>query len=542
MNNKIQPESRFNPRHFQMVMNILMVSVMLTCFSALIGRAIQIYYPDWDSYWFPLLTFFITFISMLTRYVRQFTYESRPNPLMYSLVEAILILILAKTVSILSTAPPNFSSIWLEITSWGQNFLINFANPDFLLRAFSLLVVWFVSMLYSGPLNQLQEDEVLMEQEKLGYTFNDRYVARRKLISLVFNLGFVMIIVLVIQNSTLPVFAEDSIRSTKSVGTLIIYFFTAFIFLALNQYAIMKARWYFNNIKVSPDLIKRWIFFSFIFVFLVILVIVFLPTGFTLEIPELGQWLIEAITAVFSFVFSIILAPFVFVMMLIERLSNGDLASEPIQEAAPELPELFPQIVGTMPWWDVVKSILFWIVFIAMVVIVSSYYFKNTPSLKNFFSNLRISSWFRDFWKWLVEGLKQAHKATVETLQTGLDKIQTFIQRQQIKTPGMLALIKRLPPRLAIILIYVDWINWNQKHGVIRNSAQTPLEYAQTLINNLDEATDVHASVDLLTDVFIQARYSKQPVLKGQVQEAQQLSQQLKLSFQRQQEQQESLS
>jgi hypothetical protein len=538
MNKKLQSENGFIPRHFQMMMNILMVSVMLTCFSALVGHSIGIFYPVWGAYWFPVLTFMITLITMLTRYARKFTHEMPLSPTHYSLVEAILLILLAKVVSIFYTVPLNWISIWREITSWGQNFFENFTSSDFLLRAFGLLIMWMLTWLFSSPLNQLQEDEALMEQEKLGYTFNDRYVARRRLISLVFNLGIIMIIIMVIQNSNLHLFANDTNTKTHSLVILLIYFSTAFIFLAFNQYAIMKARWYFNNIKVNPNFIKRWMLFSVFFILLVILVIVFLPTGFSLEIPELGQWIVDAFITVTSLIISIVLAPFILMALLIERLSKGDPASEPIQELIQELPEMLPQTISGTPWWDVVKSIIFWLVFIAVIISAISYYLINKPNIKGFLRDLRIPGWLLDLWKWFIQGLKQTHRVTTETIQVGLDKFQSFIKRQQVKTPGLFLFAKRLPPRQAVIVVYVDWIDWNQKHGFKRNTAQTPNEYAQTFRNYLQDPSDLYASVDKLTDLFIHARYSKQPVIKEQVQQAQQLSDLLKKDFPGQRDQQ----
>ncbi|MFU8826977.1 MAG: hypothetical protein ACNA70_05730, partial [Brevefilum sp.] len=322
MNEKQAPETTFNPRHVQMVLNILMVSVMLACLAYVLGATIHTVYPAWDAYWYPVITFLFTFVSMLTRYMRQISLEIQPNQVGSTLVEAFLIILLAKVISLFSTVPVGWAPFWAEITSWERNFFGGFITNDFLLRVISLLLIWLLSWLFSMPLNQLQEDENLMAQEKLGFTFNDRPQARRRLIALIFNLGMVMIIILVAWNRIAEALLGDAIQSANHAPVLIVYFLTAFTFLALNQYVIMKARWYFNDIKVSPDLAKRWLSFSLFFILLVILLVIFLPTGFTIEIPALVGRIADLFVFIFSFLYSILIAPFVLIIYLIERYLN----------------------------------------------------------------------------------------------------------------------------------------------------------------------------------------------------------------------------
>ena len=540
MSEKTRKDNIHNPQHFQMVLNIFMVSVMLVCFAMLIGQVIQTYYPAWGAFWFPALTFLITFVSMLMRYIRQLSIGTRQEAKWFAIVEAILILFIAKLLSLFFTVPIGWVSIWQEISTWGDNFLENFVNLDFLLRAFFLLIIWLITWLFSAPLNQLQEDEQLMAQEKLGYTFTDRYQARRRLIALIFNLGITMIILMVAQNNNLVSLPEDYTPPINYVAILLVYFSTAFLFLAFNQYSIMKARWYFSDIKVNPNLAQQWVLFSIFFIFTVILLIIFLPTGFTIEFGVMAKWLIDAFLAVISFLFSIFIAPFVFVMVLIEKLFNGDPIEEPIQEIAPEMPELLPQTISTLPWWEVVKSLFFWLVFFAVIFIAIRYYFVNKPNLKHFLSNLQFFNWLKDFWKWLTQAFKQVQEATVDTFQSGLEKIQTFLRNQQTKTPAMINLAKRLPARQAVILIYIEWIHWNRKHGLVRLPSQTPMEYAQSYQQFFQDRHDLDDTVKQFTTSFIQARYSRQPVAKKQVIEAQKYAQLLKKSFSGQQDAKES--
>jgi hypothetical protein len=53
-----------------------------------------------------------------------------------------------------------------------------------------------------------------------------------------------------------------------------------------------------------------------------------------------------------------------------------------------------------------------------------------------------------------------------------------------------------------------------QQHGIARQPAQTPYEYAQTLQNSLPE---IDQDVTGLTDSFIEARYSRHDITTEKV-------------------------
>lgn len=527
-------------RYIQMLLNFILVSVMLTCFALIVGYSIHTIYPTWGRLWFPILTFMITFLSLLVHYTQQVTPQFGQDKFIFILLEVVLLVLIARLVSLLSLVFLGLAVVWQEILSWQQDFLQNFFSVDMLLRTAALIVIWLLAWAFSFPLNKLEEDEVLMEQEKQGFTFTDRYQARRTLISLIFYIGFVMIILMVIWKSNRLELLKDPLPSGFFVAVLLVYFCTAFVFLALNQYAIMKARWYFSNVQVTPDLSKRWLIYSLVFIMSVLVIIAFLPTGFSLNIPDIVFWIFEAVVYVLLLVFSLLISPFVFLMDLVARQFNGQSFEEPFEPFTPETPPLIPQSPGGMPWWDVIRSILFWSVFLAVIIFTTSFYIRNRPNLKSFFNELKIAEWLKDLWQWITAGFQQAKRYAKESIQKGFDRIQSFLQNQQEKLPSLADFAKRMPPRQAVILVYIDWIRWNRRHGLVRVKSQTPKEFAQTYAQHFPNTEDVSESVNRLTETFIQARYSRQDILKDHAHEAQRLSGLIKKNFLLQKDLQES--
>ena len=78
--------------------------------------------------------------------------------------------------------------------------------------------------------------------------------------------------------------------------------------------------------------------------------------------------------------------------------------------------------------------------------------------------------------------------------------------------PGWISL-RSLDPRRQIYFFYLAMIRRGGEQGLTRNPSQTPSEYAVRLKSALPSASE---DIDLITDAFIQARYSHREVDPGQ--------------------------
>lgn len=526
MKNRKENTSPIEQRQVLNAINFLMVSLMLACFAFLLGEIIQILYPEWPGGLFPILAFLIAIESLIVSYTQRSASQITHNIFLGTLSEIILILLVIKLLSMLISG---FSTIWLEILSWQRDFFMNFFDTQYLIRVFGLLTIWAIARLFSEPLNRLEEDEILMEQEKLGYTFTDRQDARRSLITTVFVLGFLMIVMMVILRSDVVKLQNEVTASSTFVAAMVIYFFAGFILLALNQYAIMKARWYFNEISVNPDLAKRWLFYTLAFIMLVTVIIIFLPTDISIGFSPLLRIISDLFIYLFAIIQFIFALPIAFILSLINAFMSGEPLQNEVQETIPEMVPAMPRVTPSMPWLDIVKTILFWLVFLGVIIFSIRYYLNNRQELKSFLSSIKIGIWLQTFWQWIKQGFTKVRQTTAEAIQKGVKNVQTFLRDRRIQLPSLADLARRMPPRQSVILAYVDWIRWNQQHGFKRTKSQTPLEYAQSFQNYLPEAKQ---TITDFTQTFMAARYSRQEIKKAKAQEALDMLVTLKKNFQ----------
>lgn len=530
MTNQLSSPDNFrDSQRFVTFINFLLVSGMLSCLAFVTNHFLAVFFEEWQVAGLPVLVFFLSLESLLVLYIQSRVVRYGANPFLTTAAEWVVFMLIGK---IFLMFQPGAGNVWQEILSWQNSFLSEFFDLQYGLLIFFLFIIWGLTRFFSPPLYQLEEDQALMEQEKLGVTFNDRQEARRSLMGLVFFLGFVMLGMTVILKSNFESIPAVETPARGFVITLILYFSLAFIFLALNHYAIQKARWYFNDINVNADLANRWLLFTVVFIIIVILLTVFLPTDFALGFLPVAQTLFKIIVYIFGLIQFIILLPISFVLSLLASLLGTQESEPPVQ---PEMPEFTPettQTSGLFPWWDLVKSVLFWLIFIGAIVLAVRYFINNHQGLKTFFKNIQIKAWLTNFWKWLKNGMRKVGEATSETAQKTYRRIRKYLKEREVRLPSLGDLIRHLPPRQALILTYIDWVHWNEKHGLKRKKSQTPFEYAKAVNQHWP---DLEVYITPFTNDFIAARYTSQPIDKALVEEAQSLLSTMKDSILKQQ-------
>ncbi|MDF1519008.1 MAG: DUF4129 domain-containing protein [Brevefilum sp.] len=324
--------------------------------------------------------------------------------------------------------------------------------------------------------------------------------------------------------------------SKSFLPVVLLYFAAGFVFLSINQYAIMKTYWYLNEISVNSELAKRWIFYTILFIIFVIFIIIFLPNDFTLGFDPLLKIIAQILLFLFSIFQFLIIFPIALVISLISSLFSDQPVDNLIQEQVQEYIPAPPEIIGQTPsWLAVIKSALFWLVFILIIVFTIRFYFKNNIKIGSLINNFRLGNWIKDFWKWIMDAFRKLKRTTANSYNTGLNNIKEYIKNRQIRLTKLAGVTRKLPPRQALIMTYLEWILWNQQFGRERRKSETPLEYAQTYNQFFEGSTNL---VNTFTNIFIDARYSKHPINEAQVQEAKRLLTKLKEAFEQNKENQ----
>ncbi|HEX7556970.1 MAG TPA: DUF4129 domain-containing protein [Leptolinea sp.] len=465
---------------------------------------------SWNGWYLPVLVFLISQVAFLTKDKLEsldFTEKS-----IYYVTEWIIFAVLLKIIIYLVNSPDQF---WLDLPLWQQN-PANFFTGEYLPVLVILFLSWVLSSSAAGDLTELQSELTDFKWE-LGKLENNRQAARQRIAHKVLIVGGFMVFIAMASRLELRQIFGETPASQASLAYVLIFFMLALVFLSQTQFALLRGRWFWNQTPITPNMGRNWIKYSLLFFALIGLISFILPTRYT-------YGLLETIQVAFSFLLQVVITligfltiPCGFIFSLFNLKSSNDIATAPTP--SPLLPPPI-QAGGVNPWWELIKSILFWAVFMGVIGYSFLYFIRhNTFILATFRKMPGFGSLVRgikSFWAWLVGVNQQLTSA----ISSGFTRIfQTLPKSIGREIPQFMS-FRNLSPRQQVIFYYLRLIDRSKKSGIIRKPSQTPNQFASDLQKAVP---DIEQDLETFTNKFVEARYSRHPVNTEQTSTVQRL-------------------
>jgi hypothetical protein len=164
--------------------------------------------------------------------------------------------------------------------------------------------------------------------------------------------------------------------------------------------------------------------------------------------------------------------------------------------------------------WGLVRSILLW-GGLALIILFSVIHFvRQHGGLRETLRRSRLANWLVLAWQWLYKNAGKTGGALSRALTDGWQSIVARLEGNQIFPRPNLIRFRSLDPRRQIYFLYLAMIRRGGEQGVTRKLSQTPSEYATTLEKALPSA---ERDIESITAAFVEARYSRQEVDSGMV-------------------------
>ena len=295
------------------------------------------------------------------------------------------------------------------------------------------------------------------------------------------------------------------------VLNVLLYFLLGLVMLGQVHFATLLKRWQAQEMKVAEGLTGRWARYSLAFIGLAALLAFLLPTGYTIGLLDavatiiyiLG-YILTLLSMILLFIFSLLLMPFAMLFG-----SERPTPPQPILPP-PQLPQQQPG--GAAPgWFEILQSLLFWAAALGMVVYVVRSYLRDRSELLEALGTRGPIRALRAFlialWRRLV-GLAEAASERIPR-RLSLRRARP----RSPKEPFRFFRLGALSPRERILYYYLSILRRAERQGFPRQRAQTPHEYDATLGPHLPQARQ---EMDLLTQAFVEARYSQHVIEPGQ--------------------------
>jgi Domain of unknown function (DUF4129) len=488
----------------------VIVSLMMVCFTATIIQFGLRLVPTWKGSYLLVVCFLVTLAGLFsTRVLRDESFLSR-EWLVQVVSEWVVILLAIKAAIYLVNNP---AQLFIDIPLWGKDFLGSFFTGEYLIAIAMTLFFWFIASFFSDKFQKLENDPELLEQERNGFLVINRQQVRKSLLTMIFSLGGVMLFLVTLSKVSLPFLSTTTTPTQINILLLISFFLLGMILLSQSQYSILNAHWYIESIPNSPKIASFWFPASLILLVLIALIVYFLPTRYSVGLLALLQSLISMFLIFLTFLSVLIITPLVaFLAFLASLLGSQKGVATQATPAAPIPPQ--PQIPSApVPWWELVKAIIFWLIFLSVIIFALRYYISQSPSLMNFFANLGIGAKLSSFWNWLKHRLHRINQGVSNMVSSGLERIRSLRVKSPVSINPLDFIARNLPARHRVLLIYLAMIRFNNRFGIQRRKSQTPYEYAQML---LGQTPTIKENLDVITGSFIEARYTRHIITNDQ--------------------------
>ena len=227
-------------------------------------------------------------------------------------------------------------------------------------------------------------------------------------------------------------------------------------------------------------------------------------------------YLINAALAIYLTIGQIIMAFFLYALSLLYRLFGKEppaTGSKPV--TSPSMPDL---PIGATPttgpnWAEIVKALIFWAVFLGILFFAARQYLRQHQGILEKLRALPGWVFLAQVWGWLQNLLARAQSGVAGIVAAGRERMLQLTNRRGFRA-GFINL-RKLDPRQRVYFFYLALIRRGGEKGLPRSISQTPDEYAAELQAALPTADeDIHS----LTQAFVDARYSRQPVQPEQLQ------------------------
>jgi len=289
---------------------------------------------------------------------------------------------------------------------------------------------------------------------------------------------------------------------------VLIYFMLGLVLLSQANIARLTTSWRIHKVDVDPDLAKHWARYGLIFLGIVTVVVFFLPTGYTMGFLESAGMVIEAILGVLSFILQLILFLIFIPIMWLARMFGGE--SAPDVPPPPQPLEMPPEAAAPsspIPWLEAIRSLIFWLVALAMIGYLIKMYVVDRPELPAALSRFRPIGLMVKLWQQIWLSLRG-------WAQSGLEIIAEQVKFTRPDREGSISGRQwnwfgwgKLSARERILYYYLNILKRAEKRKLARKVSETPFEYEP----NLEQAVpDVEIDVHQVTDVFVRARYSRE--------------------------------
>ncbi len=474
----------------------LIVGLMVGCISLSIVQLLNLLIPEWNGTLFLIAPVLSALAGHYTYRLVHYRYLDGTDLIRVQLVELLVIFLLVKIGSYLNYTWPQ---VVAEIRTWAEEPLL-FFTPEVIV-AFGLSVMaWTAAGAVARDVEAIIDPVLYMGEKHPLDRLSERFLLGGVLLLIFAGLSRIGI---------RDIFDMGRAAISGVIVNVLVYFVLGLILLGQLRFAQLAGIWHRDEFEVPKGLSLSWVGYSAIFLIVALIIAFVLPTGYSVGILDVAQYvlyLIFYVMSIFYLLFGILVA---WLISLIVGEPRSAPQTPSLQPVPPQLEPLVSMGEG-WSWWPLVRSLLFWGVVLAAIYYLIRSYLSDRPELVASLMRLRPIQLLKRLW----QALRSWWLGFRETISVYLPKIR--LGGRGGKEGGIRSVLRRIgrSPRERVFYYYLTSLDRAAEEGMPRRQEQTPYEYRSTLTSRLPEGEE---ALGTLTQSFVEARYSQHPVTSEDV-------------------------
>jgi hypothetical protein len=475
---------------------LLVVGVMFGCIALSLVELVRLFFPTWNAIYLIVGCVLAALEADYSyRLIRARSLRGE-DLLRFRVVELALFFILLKVGSYIGD---RWADVLADIQAlWRYPYrVVDFETiAAFVLVFFS----WHVSTQTVGDLERLGDPPHYYRRE---------IHPRERLANRFFSGGVVLLIAAGL--TRIGIASLLNLRRPSVPGLILnvlVYFLLGLVMLGQVRFATLRRRWQAQETKIADDLAGRWIRYSLAFIGLAAFLAFLLPTGYTMGLLDVVGWLLGMIIGILSFIAVLILLLITLPLAWLMSLLGFESSPSRPPPLTPEFDQP-PQTAGAAPaWFQILRSLVFWAVALGIIFYVVRSYLRDHPGLREAlttFGPIRaLRRLWGALWRWLGGWVRAASQHIPRRLPLRLGRRKSLREE-----PFRFFRLGALSPRERVLYYYLSILRRADQQGLPRRPTQTPHEYYVSLEPSLPQAQQ---EMDVLTQAFVEARYSRHVV------------------------------
>lgn len=294
------------------------------------------------------------------------------------------------------------------------------------------------------------------------------------------------------------------------LAALLCYFVAGLALLSQSRLAVLRGRWYNQDVDVRPTVLRRWHLNALIALLAVAIIAALLPIGSTSALSAGLEVIMGFLLRVFYLVMMLFTVILTALLYPFRRLLESGNETPPMEIPPMDVPTQ-AEAVNRLPDW--LGGALLWLV----VGLIVAYFLFNYLKAQGVFKGKWAANWQHLLFWWRARWARVG--ASASTALAGVRRRLRPAAQAALDAAGLRQIrVGRLPPRERVRYYYLKMVARADERGVTRPPSATPLEFSRTLD---DEWPDAENDIGALTDAFLAARYAPAEIDRRQVTEAQ---------------------